>query len=157
MVSKGYFGVFDGDGSTHGLAGPAGSDVIEKLFVDDLTSKGLNVTPAVFTGGSDYVSFMEVLKKPIGGLHTGTGEAQDPCYHQACDTYANPNATVITINAKTAAHVLANLAIDGVELLPKAAAESRSEKVGEMEVRGVEWTVAEEGQEGHSGSCGHDI
>jgi Zn-dependent M28 family amino/carboxypeptidase len=100
MVSKGYFGVFDGDGSTHGLVGPAGSDVIEKLFVDDLTSKGISVTPAVFTGGSDYASFMAVLKKPVGGLHTGTGVEQDPCYHQACDTYDNANSTVLTINAK---------------------------------------------------------
>lgn len=99
MVSKGYFGVFDGDGSSFNLTGPAGSDVIEKLFVDDLTSKGLTVTPAVFSGGSDYQSFFE-LGFPVGGLHTGTGEAQDPCYHQACDTYANPNSTVLTVNAK---------------------------------------------------------
>lgn len=100
MVSKGFFGVFDGDGSSYGLVAPPGSETIEKLFVDDLTSKGLNVTPAALSGGSDYVSFMEDLGKPIGGLFTGTGEAEDPCYHQACDTYANPNATVLTINAK---------------------------------------------------------
>lgn len=100
MVSKGYFGVFDGDGSTHGLSGAPGSEVIEKLFVDHLTSKGLTVTPAIFTGGSDYASFMDTLHKPVGGLHTGTGVAQDPCYHQACDTYDNPNSTVLTYNAK---------------------------------------------------------
>lgn len=103
MVSKGFFGVFDGDGSTFGLVAPAGSEVIEKLFVDDLTSKGLTVTPAAFSGGTDYVGFLETLKKPVGGLFTGTGEAEDPCYHQACDTYANPNATVLTINAKVCA------------------------------------------------------
>lgn len=100
MVSRGYFGVFDGDGSTHGLVAPKGSETIEKLFVDDLTSKGINVTAAIFTGGSDYASFLDVLKKPVGGLHTGTGVAQDDCYHQACDTYANANSTVLTINAK---------------------------------------------------------
>lgn len=100
MVSRGYFGVFDGDGSTHGVRGAAGSDVIEKLFVDDLTSKGINVTAAAFTNGSDYAGFMDTLFKPIGGLHTGTGAAQDPCYHQACDTYENANATVLTVNAK---------------------------------------------------------
>lgn len=71
MVSRGYFGVFDGDGSTHGLAGAPGSEVIEKLFVDHLTGKGITVTPAVFTGGSDYASFMDTLHKPVGGLHTG--------------------------------------------------------------------------------------
>jgi Zn-dependent M28 family amino/carboxypeptidase len=106
MVSRGYFGVFDGDGSTHNLTGPAGSDVIEKLFVDDLTSKGITVTPAVFTGGSDYASFMSVLGKPVGGLHTGTGVAQDDCYHQACDTYKNANSTVLTVNAKVCSLLL---------------------------------------------------
>jgi hypothetical protein len=119
MVSRGYFGVFDGDGSTHGLAGAPGSEVIEKLFVDHLTSKGVNVTAAVFTGGSDYASFMSTLNKPVGGLHTGTGVAQDPCYHQACDTYNNSNPTTLTINAKAAAHVLATLATEGHELIPK--------------------------------------
>lgn len=100
MVSRGYCGVFDGDGSTHGLAGAPGSEVIEKLFVDHLAGQGLNVTPAVFTGGSDYASFMSILNKPVGGLHTGTGVEQDPCYHQECDTYNNSNPKTLTINAK---------------------------------------------------------
>jgi Zn-dependent M28 family amino/carboxypeptidase len=99
MVSKGYFGVFDGDGSTHNLTGPAGSDVIEKIFLDDYASKGINTTAARFTGGSDYQSFINI-GKPVGGLHTGTGVEQDPCYHQACDTIDNPNPTTLTVNAK---------------------------------------------------------
>jgi Zn-dependent M28 family amino/carboxypeptidase len=99
MVSQGYFGVFDGDGSTHGLKAPAGSDVIEKIFVDDMTSKGINVTAAKFTGGSDYQSFFNV-GKPVGGLHTGTGVEQDACYHQACDVYGNANPNTLTVNAK---------------------------------------------------------
>ena len=99
MVARGYFGVFDGDGSTHGLAGPAGSDVIEKLFVDDMVKKGINVTAARFTGGSDYQSFVNI-GKPVGGLHTGTGVEQDPCYHQECDTIDNPDPKTLTINAK---------------------------------------------------------
>ena len=102
MVSRGYFGVMDGDGSTFGIAGPPGSNVIEKLFADYLTAKGIEVTPVPFTGGSDYVSFMSDLKKPIGGLHTGAGVAQDPCYHQPCDNYSNANSTVLTINGKVA-------------------------------------------------------
>lgn len=99
MVSRGYFGVFDGDGSTHGLAAPPGSEFIEKTFVEDMTKKGINVTAARFTGGSDYQSFFNI-GKPVGGLHTGTGVEQDPCYHQACDTIENPNATTLTVNAK---------------------------------------------------------
>jgi hypothetical protein len=137
MVSRGYFGVFDGDGSTHGLAGAPGSDVIEKLFVDHLTSKGVNVTAAVFTGGSDYASFMSTLNKPVGGLHTGTGVAQDPCYHQACDTYNNSNPTTLTINAKAAAHVLATLATEGHELIPKGNGTSTGNSTAALRPRNV--------------------
>lgn len=100
MVSRGYFGVFDGDGNAYGLAGAPGSDVIEGLFVEYLQDQGLNVTAAVFTGGSDYASFMSTLNKPVGGLHTGTGVEQDACYHQECDTYDNAVPTTLTINAK---------------------------------------------------------
>jgi Zn-dependent M28 family amino/carboxypeptidase len=99
MVSRGYFGVFDGDGSTYGLIPPAGSDVLEKLFLADFASKGINTTAARYTGGSDYQSFINI-GKPAGGLHTGTGVEQDPCYHQACDTIENPNRTTLTVNAK---------------------------------------------------------
>ncbi|KAH8594853.1 hypothetical protein B0O99DRAFT_623784 [Bisporella sp. PMI_857] len=155
MVSRGYFGVFDGDGSTHGLAGAPGSEVIEKLFVDDLTSKGLNVTPAVFTGGSDYATFMTVLKKPVGGLHTGTGVEQDNCYHQACDTYNNANSTIITVNAKTAAHVLSILATEGEKIIPKTLTSSSS--VTGAVARAIddfEWTVFD--GERHIGSCAHE-
>jgi Zn-dependent M28 family amino/carboxypeptidase len=100
MVSRGYWGVFDGDGSTHGLAGAPGSDVIEKLFVDYLQSQGKTVRPAVFTGGSDYASFMSTLNKPVGGLHTGTGVTEDACYHQQCDDINNPNPEQLTVNAR---------------------------------------------------------
>jgi Zn-dependent M28 family amino/carboxypeptidase len=99
MVSRGYFGVFDGDGSSFNLTGPPGSATIEKMFVEHFTKNGVNVTAARFTGGSDYQSFMNI-GKPVGGLHTGTGVEQDPCYHQACDTIDNPNPTTLTINAK---------------------------------------------------------
>jgi hypothetical protein len=165
MVSRGYYGVFDGDGSTHGLAGAPGSDVIEKLFVDHLTSKGINVTAAVFTGGSDYASFMSTLGKPVGGLHTGTGVAQDPCYHQACDTYNNSNPTTLTINAKAAAHVLATLATDGQDLIPKTVGNGTAGNataavlpralgaIGEDEL--FPWSVVE--GERHTGTCGHDV
>lgn len=92
MVSKGYFGVFDGDGSSHGLAGAPGSEVIEKLFVDHLTSKGVTVTPAVFTGGSDYASFMDTLHKPVGGLHTG--KRRKCTVENECEEEEGPNVTV---------------------------------------------------------------
>lgn len=149
MVSRGYFGVFDGDGSTHGLKGPAGSDVIEKIFADDMTSKGINVTAARFTGGSDYQSFFNV-GKPVGGLHTGTGVEQDACYHQACDVYGNANPDTLTVNAKAAAHVLSILATKGTELIPKSPANGTM-----VERRDIEWTLDD--QDRHLGTCGHNV
>jgi Zn-dependent M28 family amino/carboxypeptidase len=154
MVSKGYFGVFDGDGSSFNLSGAPGSDAIEKLFVDDMTNKGVNVTAARFTGGSDYASFMNI-GKPVGGLHTGTGPEQDPCYHQACDTIDNPDPSTLTVNAKAAAHVLSVLAIEGTELIPKSpvnATVSKRELMGREE---IQWSIMEDDL--HLATCGHDV
>lgn len=100
MVSKGYIGVADTDGSTHGLAGPPGSDTIEHLFEDYYAARNIEITSVLITNGSDYASWWQILNKPFGYLHTGTGVAQDPCYHQACDTIENPDPETLTINAK---------------------------------------------------------
>ncbi|KAF2747662.1 aminopeptidase-like protein Y [Sporormia fimetaria CBS 119925] len=155
MVGRGYFGVFDGDGSVHGLAGPAGSDVIEKLFFDDMTRKGINVTAARFTGGSDYQSFINI-GKPVGGLHTGTGVEQDPCYHQKCDTYSNPDPKTLTINAKAAAHVLSILAMTGHEIIPKSTVNATMlTSRGLIGRDDVLWTVPEPGD--RHVTCGNDI
>ncbi|EEB97217.1 hypothetical protein MPER_03511 [Moniliophthora perniciosa FA553] len=100
MVGRGYYGVFDGDGDTYGLAGPPGSDVIETLFHE---------LSALYGG----------LNKPIGGLHTGTGVDQDPCYHQACDGYENVNQTQLYYNTLAAQTVLTKLIKDGTDIIPK--------------------------------------
>ncbi|KAF6809188.1 peptidase family M28 [Colletotrichum sojae] len=117
MVAKGYYGVFDGDGASYGIAAPPGSEVIQELFAAEFAAKGVNVTAARFTNGSDYASFWQVLNKPIGGLHTGTGSAQDPCYHLECDDIKNPDIDQLTVNAKATAHVLSALAVDGTNLI----------------------------------------
>ncbi|KAK6531262.1 hypothetical protein TWF281_008082 [Arthrobotrys megalospora] len=156
MVSRGYYGVFDGDGKTHGLAGPPGSDVIEKLFIDHLVAKGIPLTAAVFTGGSDYASFMSTLKKPVGGMHSGTGPAQDPCYHRRCDTYSNANGTHLEVIAKAAAHVLSVLSNEGEKIIPKALVEPSMDGRMRMDmVDSFPWTTVE--GEGHLATCGgHD-
>lgn len=95
------------------------------------------------TGGTDYVPFMEIINKPVGGLFTGTGAEQDACYHQACDNYQNPVPETITTNAKAAAHVLSVLAIDGKELVPKTpvnrtmAAVKRAKDPASLQMRDV--------------------
>ncbi|KAK7427297.1 hypothetical protein QQZ08_006234 [Neonectria magnoliae] len=156
MVSRGFYGVFDGTGETIGPGGAPGSDVIEDLFVEHFTSKGIKVTPVGLTGGTDYVPFKDVINKPVGGLFTGTGAAQDACYHQACDNITNPVPETITINAKAAAHVLSVLAVDGVKLIPKTpvnsttAAVKRTRDPVTLHERDVTTT-------GFSKPCDHDL
>ncbi|KAH7141072.1 hypothetical protein EDB81DRAFT_724465 [Dactylonectria macrodidyma] len=129
MVSRGFYGVFDGTGEKIGPGGPPGSDVVEDLFVEHFTSKKLTTTPVGLTGGTDYVPFLDIIGKPVGGLFTGTGLEQDACYHQACDNITNPVPETITINAKAAAHVLSVLAVDGVDLIPKTLVNSTTAAV----------------------------
>ncbi|KAK7045639.1 hypothetical protein VNI00_007472 [Paramarasmius palmivorus] len=120
MVGRGYYGVFDGRNVTpRGLTPAPGSDVIEDLFRKFFESVNVPVTRANFTGGSDYHHFMEDLNKPVGGLHTGTGVDQDPCYHQACDGYDNVNQTQLYINTLAAQTVLTKLVKDGADIIPK--------------------------------------
>ncbi|KAK8096129.1 hypothetical protein PG999_014151 [Apiospora kogelbergensis] len=159
MVSKGYFGVADADGSTHGSVAPPGSEVIEKLWVEHFEAQGHAVTPAVLSNGSDYAAFWQVLNKPFGFLHTGTGQAQDPCYHQECDTVENPDPETLTANAKAAAHMLAILSMDGAELIPKTPVNaSMFESVRTRSV-GPDVIMIEELEalgERHLG-CGHEV
>lgn len=129
--------------------------MIEALLAEYLEKKEhVTVTPAVFTGGSDYASFMS-QGIPVGGLHTGTGVEQDACYHQECDGYGNANATVLAKNARTAGHVMARLAIDGKKLIPKwnstAAVADRRSGMSAMLVndQGFAWGVEEGGR--HTG------
>ncbi|KAF6836565.1 peptidase family M28 [Colletotrichum plurivorum] len=166
MVAKGFFGVADTDGSTHGSVAPPGSDVVEHIYEDFFAGRGLEVTPAVLTNGSDYASFWQILGKPFGFLHTGTAVAQDPCYHQACDTIDNPDPETITVNAKVsfssfgaAAHMLTVLSLNGTSLIPKASVNATM--LNHLQARSLEPDVIrieelEALGERHLG-CGHDI
>ena len=104
-------GVYDGDGSSFGLSGPAGSAQIEDVFNKHFADKGLAFQGTEFSGRSDYQAFIN-NDIPAGGLFTGAeglktpaeaaayggvaGAAYDPCYHQACDnlTGAGNNAAL---------------------------------------------------------------
>ncbi|ROT40411.1 aminopeptidase Y [Sodiomyces alkalinus F11] len=159
MVARGYFGVSDNDGRAHGSVAPAGSEIIQDIYHGFFESLGIDVTPAVLTNGSDYASFWQHLNKPFGFLHTGTGVAQDPCYHQECDTIENPNPETLTINAKAAAHQLSILAMKGHELIPKTPVNAtmlpllRSRHVG-PELDAI-YSLEALGER-HLG-CGHDL
>ena len=102
------FFIYDGDDSdvVGAPAGPPGSAEIEKTFERYFESQDLPYKGTDFTGRSDYGPFI-ATGIPSGGLFTGAegiktadeaaiwggtaGVAYDPCYHQACDTFANIN------------------------------------------------------------------
>ena len=101
--NPGWF-VYDGDASDTPSTGSTGSGVVEDVFVDFFDLIGRETEPTAFDGRSDYDAFV-AAGIPAGGLFTGAediksaeqaakwggtaGVAFDPCYHQACDTFAN--------------------------------------------------------------------
>jgi Zn-dependent M28 family amino/carboxypeptidase len=115
--------VYDGDNSAYpppgAATGPDGSGQIESVFVSYFRNQGLQSDPTPFSGRSDYGPFIgEGI--PAGGLFTGAegekterqaeiyggtaGQAYDPCYHQACDTFANNSDRGLDEMSDAAAH-----------------------------------------------------
>ena len=96
------------------VAVPPGSVAIEDLFESFYTKQNEPYDDAAFDGRSDYQAFI-ANGIPAGGLFTGaevpktpaqveiwggTAGAQfDPCYHLACDTFANNNDHALSVNA----------------------------------------------------------
>ncbi len=124
IASPNYvYGIYDGDGSSFGTAGPPGSGAAEYLFEDFFKfEEGLNFTSSEFDGRSDYGPFLEV-GVPSGGLFTGAeqikteeeavlfgGEAGVPYdiyYHNALDNVKNLNVGAFLHNAKAIANSIA--------------------------------------------------
>jgi Zn-dependent M28 family amino/carboxypeptidase len=118
--------VYDGDGSGTGTVGPNGSDVVEDVFLDYFSAQNLATEPTAFDGRSDYGPFIAV-GIPAGGLFSGAegektaaeaavyggtaGDAYDPCYHLACDTFANNSDMVLDQFADAAAHATLTFAM----------------------------------------------
>lgn len=110
------FFIYDGDDSDAVDAGPgpAGSAEIEKTFEAFFNMKGVPFKGTDFSGRSDYGPFI-ANGIPSGGLFTGAegiktaaeallwggtaGQQYDPCYHLACDTYANNNNYALDVNS----------------------------------------------------------
>ena len=103
------------------VAVPDGSVAIEDLFESFYTLKDEPYDDAAFDGRSDYQAFI-LNDIPAGGLFTGAevpktaeqkaiwggtvGAQFDPCYHQACDTFANNNDHALAVNADNVAFSL---------------------------------------------------
>ncbi len=97
---------------------PPGSIAIEDLFESFYTLSDEPYDDAEFSGRSDYQAFI-LNGIPAGGLFTGAevrktaeqkaiwggtiGAQYDPCYHAACDTFANNNLHALTINSDAVA------------------------------------------------------
>ena len=120
--------VYDGSGDV-GPVGPPGSAAIEDFFNGFYAARRLAFEPTPFNGRSDYGPFIAPgVGIPAGGLFTGAegikteaqaatyggtaGQQYDPCYHQACDTYANNSNAVLDLNADAIAAATLTYAMD---------------------------------------------
>lgn len=130
IASPNYvFFILDGDDSdaVGAPAGPAGSAAIEQVFQSYYSQRGLPFKGSDFSGRSDYGPFIAV-GIPAGGLFTGAeglktaeeaalwggtaGEEYDPCYHLACDTYANVSQFALDVNADAVAYAVLQFAMN---------------------------------------------
>ncbi len=115
--SPNYFlGVYDADESSFAAPVPIpdGSIAIEDVYESYYTLVGEPYDDSEFSGRSDYQAFIEA-DIPSGGLFTGAevvktaeqaaiwggtvGAQFDPCYHLACDTFANNSDHALTVNS----------------------------------------------------------
>ncbi len=127
------FFVYDGDNSDGVGAGPgpAGSAQIETKFEDFYNSRSVPFKGTDFDGRSDYQAFI-LNGIPAGGLFTGAegiktaaevalwggiaGQQYDPCYHQACDTFANNSDVALRTNSDAIAYVTLSYAMSTEEI-----------------------------------------
>ncbi|QQS26365.1 MAG: M20/M25/M40 family metallo-hydrolase [Actinomycetota bacterium] len=128
--SPNYFiGVYDADQSSYnapvGVPIPAGSVQIEDVFESYYTMVGEPYDDTEFSGRSDYQAFI-LAGIPSSGLFTGaevpktaeqagiwggTAGAQfDPCYHLACDTFANTSGHALDVNSDAVAFAVLTFA-----------------------------------------------
>ena len=131
------FFIYDGDNSdgVGAPAGPAGSAAIEKVFEEYYTMVNEPFKGTDFTGRSDYGPFIApAVGIPAGGLFTGAegiktaqeatlwggtaGQQYDPCYHLACDTFANNNNHALDVNSDAVAYATALFAMRDFTLNP---------------------------------------
>jgi hypothetical protein len=121
------FMVYDADESTFEapVPVPPGSEAIEDLYESYYTRIGEPYDDTEFSGRSDYQAFI-LAGIPASGLFTGAevvktpeqeaiwggtaGEQFDPCYHLACDTYANNDDHALEVNSDLIAFAMLTFA-----------------------------------------------
>jgi len=153
------FFIYDGDDSdgVGAGAGPAGSAQIEKTFERYFTQRGIPFKGTDFSGRSDYQAFIN-NGIPAGGLFTGAegiktaqeaaiwggtaGIAYDPCYHQACDTYANNNDEALGVNIDAVAFATLTYALNTTDINDAKARAVPGSTTPSAQMAGVSMTSA---------------
>jgi Peptidase family M28 len=99
------------------------------VFEQFFTQRGIPFKGTDFSGRSDYGPFIAMgVDIPSGGLFTGAegvktaaevalwggtaGQPYDPCYHLACDTYANNNDHALDVNSDAIAYAVLQFAMN---------------------------------------------
>jgi len=124
-----YMGIHNG-ATANKVSTQNASSVITTYFQDWFTSQKITYKLIGMEGGSDYYPFIQ-SGIAAGGLATGAGgikpyadrvlfggltnTANDPCYHQGCDSYnavegSNVDFDVLNTNTRAAAAVLVRFA-----------------------------------------------
>lgn len=140
------FMIYDGDNSDGVGAGPGpvGSAEIEALFESYYTLVGEPFKGTDFSGHSDYGPFI-AAGIPSGGLFTGAGgikttteaaiwggtagDQHDPCYHLACDTFANVSFNALDVNSDGVAFAILKYAM-GIDALTEENVNDKLSLVG---------------------------
>ncbi|TQV90945.1 peptidase-like protein [Cordyceps javanica] len=119
--------------------------------------KGAGAAPeyAKFGSSSDYVGFLRA-GIPSSGIFTGAGAPYDQCYHQLCDNLRNINWNAYEKNAKAAAYVAAQFALnlDGVPKRNTTSSNPQSARGIQNTFR--DWTTGIQVAETHA-SCGGEL
>ncbi|MDV8055886.1 MULTISPECIES: M28 family peptidase [unclassified Rhodococcus (in: high G+C Gram-positive bacteria)] len=146
--NAGYL-AYDGDDSDQvgEPAGPAGSDAIERTFVERLATEGVAVDGTDFDGRSDYGPFIEV-GIPAGGVFSGADENKtgaqaekwggtadqtfDENYHTDQDTLANVDRAALAKNGAAVAYGIGVYAqsVEGPNGVPVGAAREAARAEG---------------------------
>ncbi|QII04955.1 M28 family peptidase [Rhodococcoides fascians A25f] len=146
--NAGYL-AYDGDDSDKvgEPAGPAGSDAIERTFVERLAADGVAADGTDFDGRSDYGPFIEV-GIPAGGVFSGADENKtaeqaakwggtadqtfDENYHTDQDTLANVDRAALAKNGAAVAYGIGVYAqsVEGPNGVPVGAAREAARAEG---------------------------
>lgn len=158
--------IYDGDGSTFNLTGPAGSAQIEALFQDYYTTNNKPFNATAFDGRSDYGPFLDV-GIPAGGIFTGAETPKTPAgqdiwggvedlaydenYHQAGDNIFNLALDAFWLNTKLIAHSVATYARSFDSLPPPTSLTKRNAHLAKLRRRAYNGAYGSHG--GHAHHC----